>query len=131
MERKLRRRIYVAGAIRNPNCMELLGNLRKGMRVCTEFILEGYAPFCPFIDFLLIFQLQPGEVITEDDILDYSVSFISDSEIMYVVPGYEESTGVKDEVEKAHSLNIPIFYDKECALEYLRVGPNVCWDTFK
>lgn len=122
MERKLRRRIYVAGAIRNPNCMKLLENLRKGMRVCTEFILEGYAPFCPFIDFLLIFQLQPGEVITEDDILDYSISFISGSELMYVVPGYEDSVGVQDEIEEAFTLNIPVFFSKECALGYLRAG---------
>lgn len=122
MKRKLRRKIYVAGAIRSPHCMKLLDNLRKGMRVCTEFILEGYAPFCPFIDFLLIFQLQPGEVITEDDILDYSVSFVPGLEIMYVVPGYEDSAGVQPEIELALTLNIPVFYDKECALGYLRAG---------
>ncbi len=122
MERKLRRRIYVAGAIRNPNCMKFLDNLRKGMRVCTEFILEGYAPFCPFIDFLLTFQLQSGEEITEDDILDYSISFIPDSEVMYVVPGYEESVGVKDEIERAYSLNIPVFFSKKSVLGYLQAS---------
>lgn len=122
MKRKLRRRIYVAGAIRNPNCMEFLGNLRKGMRVCTEFILEGYAPFCPFVDFLLAFQLQPSEVITEDDILDYSISFVPGSELMYVVPGYKDSAGVKDEIEEAFKLNIPVFYSKECALGYLQAS---------
>ena len=121
MKRKLRRRIYVAGAIRNPKCMEFLGNLRKGMRVCTEFILEGYAPFCPFIDFLLTFQLQPNEEITEDDILDYSISFIAGSEIMYIVPDYERSAGVRDEIQEAVRLNIPVFYTKECALQYLRI----------
>jgi len=120
MKRKLRRRIYVAGAIRDPKCMRLLENLRRGMRVCTEFILEGYAPFCPFIDFMLIFQLQPGEVITEDDMLDYSMSFIPGSELMYVLPSYEDSAGVQNEIEMAFTLNIPIFFDKRSALLYLR-----------
>ena len=121
MKRKLRRRIYVAGAIRNPDNVEFLNNLRQGIRVCTELILEGYAPFCPFLDFMYFLQLREDERFTVKDIHEYSLSFLPDSELVLVLPTLGKGEGVVTEVEEAVRLNIPVFYDRDSAVSYLKI----------
>ncbi len=116
---KKRLRIYVAGAISDSNPLTFLHNLRVGIRVCTEFMLKGYAPFCPFLDFMLVFQMREGEEVTADQIKEYSVAFLHDSVAIYVIPGWGRSKGTRDEIEEAYKLRIPVFFDKEQAMRYL------------
>ena len=121
MNRKLRRRIYVAGAIRNPDNIEFLNNLRTGMRYCTELILAGYAPFCPFLDFMYFFQLRENERFEVEDIHEYSLSFLPGSDAMIVLPTCGVGEGVAPEIEEAVKLGIPVFYDKTSMITYLEV----------
>lgn len=119
---KFRKRIFVAGPIRNPDNVEFINNLRIGIRTCAELILKGYSPFCPFLDFMFFLQLREGEKLTVEDIHDYTLAFLPGSEIVLVLPTSGPGEGVVPEIREAVRLGIPVFYDKECALGYLQAG---------
>ncbi len=120
MNRKFRKRIYVAGAIRNPDNLEFLNNVRTGMRYCTELILAGYSPFCPFLDFMYFLQLREGERFEVKDLHEYSLSFLPDSDVMIVLPTCGKGEGVAREIEEAAKLHIPVFYDKVSMITYIK-----------
>ena len=41
------KRIYVAGAFSANNVVQVLINMKIGIRKCVEVLLEGFSPFCP------------------------------------------------------------------------------------
>lgn len=115
-----RLRIYVAGAISDHNPITLFRNLRIGIRVCTELILKGHAPFCPFLDFILLLQLREDEELSDDEVKEYSIAFLSDSVAVYVIPGFEKSKGTAAEIREARKMGIPTFYNMPKLLWYLK-----------
>jgi len=106
-------KIYVAGKMSDPECINFLENVRLGQRAATELILLGYAPFCQMLDFQYFLQLRDGEKITREMIQRYSLEFLPGCDAMLVLPGYETSEGTKQEIERAEYFDIPVFYGKE------------------
>lgn len=104
------KRIYVAGAYSGPDVITILDNMRKGMRLSTEVMIAGYAPFVPWFDFHFQLMIREGEIITLRQYYDYSIAWLSVSDAVIVVPNWENSTGTKKELEIARSMNIPIVY---------------------
>ena len=117
---KKRLKIYIAGPIRNPDNIQFLDNLRQGIRVSTELIMKGFAPFCPFLDFMYLFQLREGEQISVKDLHSYSIAFLPGSAAVLVLSTVGKGRGVSLELEEAVKLRIPVFYNKEVAIDYLK-----------
>jgi len=107
------KRIYLAGTMSDPNCLQFLENLRKGIRVSAELVLLGYHPFSPFIDFQFFLALRHDEKITLDMIQAYSMSWLEVSQAVLVLPDYEFSKGTIAEIKRAEELGIPIYYSME------------------
>lgn len=107
-------RVYVAGAMQaKPDEHRVLGflrNLGKGIRATVEVLLEGYAVFCPFVDFHYWMFLWPDEEITEDMIKAQSMAWLEVCDAVIVVPDSDHSKGTQAEIKKAQALNIPVFY---------------------
>ena len=103
-------RIYVAGSYSANNVMQVLENMRAGIRAATEVLLAGFAPFCPWLDYQYKFALRETETLTIDDFYQYSLSWLKVSEAMLVIEGWEKSRGTLHEIEVAKKLGIPIFY---------------------
>ena len=61
------RRVYVAGAYSASNVISVLDNIREGMRLSTQVLLLGYAPFCPWLDHHFQLMLREGEKLSVDD----------------------------------------------------------------
>jgi len=108
-------KVYVAGAISDPNPAKMLGNLRKGMREATRLLLRGYIPFCPFLDHQFFFQLQNGEEISVEQIQTYSIEWLKVCDVVYVMPNSENSIGTQREIETAmgNTPPIPVVYNEE------------------
>ena len=106
------KRIYVCGAYSAKDVMTVLNNMREGMRAATEVLLEGYAPFCPWMDHHYLFMLQDGEQLNVEDMYRYSMAWLEASDAVYVHPwsDWEMSKGVQEELKRARELGIPIFY---------------------
>lgn len=113
-------RVYVAGAYSADNVMGVLNNMRRGMELATKVLLAGFAPFCPWYDYHYIILLREGENLTVQDMYTYSINWLSVSDAVLVVPGWENSTGTKKEIEVAINLGIPVFYTLEELIRFLR-----------
>lgn len=121
------KRVYVAGLYsRNKqgemaNVIEVLDNMRVGMRVATEVFLAGYAPFCPWVDYHFMLMLREGEKLEIEDYYAYSLAWLEKSDALLVLPGWESSPGTVRERDRSVELGIPVFY----SLEALKVGLQV------
>jgi len=125
-------RVYVAGAI-TPKAEEhpvigFLNNVRRGIRASVELLLNGYAPFSPFIDFLYWLLLKEEgeynkEVITPEMIKTASLAFLDACDCVFVLPNSEHSEGTKREIKRAIELGKPIFTSMESLRYYYE---NIC-----
>ena len=104
------KRIYVAGAYSADNVIDVLDNMRRGMRAATEVLLAGYAPFCPWLDYQFQLMLREGENLTVPDYYAYSIAWLKASDAILVLPNSEHSRGVQAEVMTAMEMQIPIYY---------------------
>ena len=121
MNSSKRKRVYVAGAYSSDNVLGVLDNIRIGMRKGLEVLLEGYAPFVPWFDFHFQLMLREGEKLTVQDYYEYSMAWLDVSDAVLVLPNSEHSKGTQDEINKAKSLSIPIYY----SLSDLKRGSNL------
>ena len=105
------KRVYVAGAYSAGNVIDVLDNMRKGMRLSTEAMLAGFAPFCPWLDYHFQLMLREGETLSVKDYYEYSLAWLEVSDAVLLVPGWENSKGTIAEIERAELLGIPVFTD--------------------
>jgi hypothetical protein len=115
------RRVYVAGAYSADNVVGVLNNIREGIRLSTEVLLAGYAPFCPWLDFHFQLMLRGDERLAVVDYYRYSLSWLDVCSAVLLVPGWENSRGTLAEIERAQQLGIPIFKSIAELKESLRI----------
>lgn len=104
------KRVYVAGMYSSDNVLQILDNIRIGMRKSLEVLLRGYAPFVPWFDFHFQLMLRDNEKLTVQDYYDYSIAWLKVSDAIMVLPYSENSVGTQAEIKTAREHNIPIVY---------------------
>ena len=105
------KRIYVAGPYSADNVLGVLNNIREGMRWSTRLMLDGFAPFCPWLDFHYQLMLREGEQLTVDQYYAYSLAWLRVSDAMFVIPNWTQSKGTQKEILVATELRIPVFFE--------------------
>jgi hypothetical protein len=103
------KKVYVAGVCSSYTTIGTLTNIRKGMRLSTEVLLAGFAPFCPWFDHQFVYQLRDGEEISKQRYQQNSMVWLSCCDAVLLVPGWENSNGTRREVVEALHLGIPVF----------------------
>ena len=111
---------YVAGPYSCDGAPDLFVNMRRGTRACAELIMDGIDAFCPWADWILWMTLRDGENICKERIYAYSMAFLEVSDAVYVLSGWERSTGTKKEIIRAKERGIPVFYTREDLMEWVR-----------
>jgi hypothetical protein len=104
-------RVYIAGPYSSPSAdpVPLLENIRNGLRAASTLIQQGYAPFCPFVDFLYWIVLRPKERITKSQIQNYSLEWVKQCQAVLLLKGWERSSGAIRELLVAIYEDVPIF----------------------
>jgi len=113
-------RVYVAGKYSAGNVMDVLDNMRVGMRTATELFLRGYHPFVPWFDYHFIWQSRPdiGEKgPTLENYYEHGLDWLSASDVLYVLEGYEGSRWTHEEIRWAKDNNIPVYYEDTGGIE--------------
>jgi hypothetical protein len=109
------KRIYIAGPYSADNVMDILKNIREGIRVSTEVMKMGYSPFCPWLDYHFVL-MDFGDKLKVEDFYRYSLDWLAVSDAVIVIGEWLKSKGTIKEIEFARKNNIPIywgFYDFE------------------
>lgn len=91
------KRVYVAGPYSADNIMDVLANMRQGIKACARLLRLDYAPFCPWLDF----QFELVEEHPKDQYYAYSLAWLEVSDMLVLLPGWEKSPGTLREVEVA------------------------------
>jgi hypothetical protein len=105
-------RVYVVGKYRDPDVLKLFGNIRRGIVVSARLIQLGFAPFCPFLDFLYLLCLPNNYCgdIGVDKLQAQGMRWLEVSDCVYAIQeGIETSEGSQMEMKRAEELGIPIF----------------------
>lgn len=108
------KRVYVAGRYSDDNVLGVLGNISRGIKLCTELFLMGFAPFCPWLDHQYVLQMddEQRKTLSVAKFWNYSMAWLEVSDFVLVIPDrIETSKGVQAELAKAKELGIPIFYN--------------------
>ncbi len=104
------KRVYVAGAYSADNVIDVLKNIGRGEHYAAMLFREGFAPFCPWHDKSYVMANWNDE-FTVKQFYDFSMEWLSVSDALFLVPGWENSAGTKKEIEYALKFNTPIFDD--------------------
>lgn len=99
------KRVYVAGPYNADNVVDVLRNVRVGITSSVEAVKGGLSVFCPFLDF------HYG-LISELSLEDYrrnSIEWVKVSDVVLLLPGWENSAGTRDELAEASKYGIPVF----------------------
>lgn len=102
------RKVYVAGPISANDPITLFNNEKNGIDTAAWLILQGFAVFCPHLDFQYLLGVY-GKDITKDMLQDNSMAWVECCDCMLVLPGWENSPGTKREMARAITLGIPIY----------------------
>ena len=102
------KRIYVAGAYSADNVLDVLKNIGMGEQICSDLFSMGYAPFCPWHDKGYVIS-DPYRSYTVQQFYDYSIAWLKVSDAMFLVRGWEDSTGTLAEIAVANKLGIRQF----------------------
>jgi len=122
-------RVYVAGPYSNEHILKVFANMRNGMRKSTELLLNGYSPFCPWLDYHFTLMLQKDEEISVEAYYRYSLAWLEVSDAVLVLPGSENSKGVQAEVNLAELSMIPVFYNEEELYDYFETPIKTVTDV--
>lgn len=111
------KRIYIAGKYNDKDIVSCLANIRRGIEMGAYLVKEGFAVYCPFLDFQFGLSMF-GYAIEKKDYQDNSMAWVEVSDALFILPGWETSGGTKREIARAESLCIPVFYDLEGLREW-------------
>ena len=103
------KRIYIAGPYSAPDVLSVFNNMRKGMVLATQVRQLGYAPFCPWMDFIYFF-VNHGEPFDLQNCYEYSLAWLEVSDGIIFTPDWRTSKGARDEYAFAIERFIPIFH---------------------
>lgn len=100
-------KIYVAGKYSANNVLDVLENIHIGIKFCANLLKDGHEPFCPWLDHQYHFYNKDLKV---EDYYRVSMAWLEVSELVMVLPNWENSKGVQTEIARAQELKIPIIY---------------------
>ena len=116
----MRPRVYVAGKLTAKHPILYLKNLTKLIRACINLIRLGYAPFPTGLDLLWFVNLEEDETITEAEIKEASIAWVTVADAVLVLDNWKDSPGTKKEMDVAKKAGVPVIMSIE---ELLRECP--------
>lgn len=102
-----KKRVYVAGKL-NADAVGYLYNVHKMMNTAEVLRESGYSVFIPALDLLMGIAFGWTDYHTY---FDNNQPWLEASDAVYLVPGWETSSGTRKEMEMAFYADIPVFDD--------------------
>lgn len=109
------KRVYIAGKLNDMAC-DYIKNVHRMIMWSEKVRKLGFAVFVPGVDFL------QGLMFGDWGYTDYfnnSQPWLDASDLVFVTPGWETSSGTKKEIERAIKQGIPVCYELDELKYYL------------
>jgi len=101
-------RVYVAGPYSAASVLGVFTNIERGLAASGAFLRAGFAVFSPWVD-SQFFTSGQAHGVSVSDIKAHSMAWLEVSDIMVAIPGWQESSGTREEIARAEHLGIPVF----------------------
>lgn len=102
-------KVYVAGAYSADNVLGVFENMRRGIKLSIQVRKAGFAPYSPWMDFQYYLSQDATNRFTIENCYEYSMEWLRVCDAVLLVPGWEGSKGVSEEIDVARELDIPVF----------------------
>lgn len=96
--------VYIAGPFRAPTHWGVVANVRRAERWALELWRMGFAVICTHLNSANFEGACPDRTF-----LDGDLELLSRCDAVFLVPGWQESSGSMVESERAERLGIPCF----------------------
>lgn len=106
--KEYRKKVYIAGKYSATNIIDILKNIKMGIRASVDALHEGYIPFCPFLDFL--YNLIGDKPLTVEEYKEYSMEWLYSCDEIWLLPNWLASKGAKAELAEANKLGMKVVY---------------------
>jgi hypothetical protein len=103
----MNKKIYVAGKYDDVNVINVLNNIKAGVKLATEILKQGDIPFCPFLDCLMVL-IGDSEGLTQDHFRDYSMRWLECCDEIWLLPSWINSGGCKAELQRAREMHMTV-----------------------
>lgn len=111
---KLRRVVYIAGKISDPDCILLAQHLQRFTQTEHDLLCAGYAPINPGADWSAV---SLGGVVYED-LMARDRALLMKSDVVYFMIGWRDSLGALREHRWAKRCGIPCVEEMEGDVEH-------------
>lgn len=103
-----RMRVYVAGPyVTGTRGLEVLENIKEGIRVGHTLLWMGMAPYIPWLDFQLVL-CQSQNCLSIEDYRENSLAYLEVSDVVFCHELRKCSEDTAKEIELACELGVPI-----------------------
>ena len=105
---------YIAGPINADNAVDHLKNMHAFYKAENRLIKDGLSPYNPCSNYLL------GVMYGNYEYKDYAeahIPWLKSSDIVYLLPGWENSKGTLEEIKIAREHGIPTIEDYTMILQ--------------
>jgi len=107
-------RVYIAGKLNDMAC-NYIKNVHRMIKTAREVRRAGFAVYVPCNDFLE--GLVDG-AFEYPEYFENSQPWLKSSDAVFLTPGWESSSGTKEEIETAKANDIPVFDNLEHMRKY-------------
>jgi len=97
---------YIAGPYRAPDIYRTVQNIRKAEYYACKYWREGYAVICPHKNTALLDGWE-----SDTTWLEGAMELLRRSDVVVMIPGWEDSPGSRAEREEAYSLGKQVIYE--------------------
>jgi len=102
--------VYIAGPFRGLTAWDVACNVHRAEELAFAVAKAGAMPLCPHAN-----TRDFDGTLTDKFWIDGTLELLRRCDAVIVVPGWEESTGTRGEIEEAKRIGLSVFYD-QCEL---------------
>lgn len=103
----MRLKVYVAGPYTGKTKEERDANIDRARLAAAKVWESGNYAFCPHLNTA---RFDDTCKASYQDYIDGDLAFLETKDAVYVLTGWENSSGTMTEIGKANELNIPVYY---------------------
>ena len=100
--------VYISGAYRSDTKNGVYENIQKARKVALKYWKLGYAVICPHMNTAFM-----DGACSDDTWLNGDLELLRRSDIVVMMPGWQDSAGAKEEHSLVMGLDKMIIYEKE------------------